>query len=93
MHCLVSYDIADNKRRLKTSKILDDYGKRVQRSVFELAELKDKIWQDCQERLKKIELDDEDSIRIYTICEACRGKIIMLGNGPKPMDEPDVYII
>ena len=32
---VVIYDIIDNKRRLKVSKILNGYGKRVQKSAFE----------------------------------------------------------
>ena len=94
MHYLVSYDISDNRQRLKTSKILADYGVRVQESVFELPGLDDEIWQKCLGRLKnKIRLSGDDSIRIYFICETCRKKITALGKEIKPMDEPDVYII
>lgn len=34
--CLVVYDIISNKRRLKLSKLLKGYGRRVQRSCFEI---------------------------------------------------------
>lgn len=34
--CLIIYDIASNKRRLKLSKLLEGYGVRVQRSCFEV---------------------------------------------------------
>lgn len=34
--CLVIYDIASNKRRLKLSKLLEGYGTRVQRSCFKV---------------------------------------------------------
>jgi CRISPR-associated protein Cas2 len=94
MHYLVSYDISDDRQRLKASKILDDYGDRVQESVFELVNLSDGIWQKCLQRLKsKVELGGQDSIRVYVLCETCRGKILMLGRGEKPMDEPDVYVV
>ena len=94
MHYLVIYDISDNKQRLKTSKILADYGVRVQESVFELPGLDNEIWQKCLNRLKsKIKLSGDDSIRIYFICESCKKKISVLGKEIKPMDEPDVYII
>ena len=35
MYVLISYDIVDDKRRLKVMKFLKDFGKRVQLSVFE----------------------------------------------------------
>ena len=35
MHYTVAYDITDDKRRNKVAKILKDFGKRVQYSVFE----------------------------------------------------------
>lgn len=33
---IVFYDILDNRRRLGLAKLLEDFGKRVQHSVFEL---------------------------------------------------------
>ncbi|HHP7244558.1 MAG TPA: CRISPR-associated endonuclease Cas2, partial [Elainellaceae cyanobacterium] len=35
MLVLVVYDIANNRRRQKLSKLLEGYGRRVQESVFE----------------------------------------------------------
>ncbi|PKK82048.1 MAG: CRISPR-associated endonuclease Cas2 [candidate division Zixibacteria bacterium HGW-Zixibacteria-1] len=94
MHYIVTYDIADNKTRLKTSKILDDYGDRVQESVFELPNLDVKIWNKCLNRLEKqVILGDGDSIRIYILCEGCRQRTIVLGIGVKPFDDPDVIVI
>lgn len=34
--CIIIYDIVSNKRRLQFSKMLEDYGVRVQRSCFEV---------------------------------------------------------
>jgi CRISPR-associated protein Cas2 len=94
MNYLVSYDISDSRMRLKTSKILDDFGDRVQESVFELPDINDDLWAKCLGRLEhEIELENDDSIRIYPLCEACRMKIMLLGDGVKPMDTPDSYVI
>jgi CRISPR-associated protein Cas2 len=94
MYYLVSYDIADNKQRGRAAKILDDYGSRVQKSVFEIAGLSDEMWKNCLARLNKyVKLGDEDSIRIYLLCETCRGKVQVIGKGPAPMESPDVIII
>ncbi|MBW1990880.1 MAG: CRISPR-associated endonuclease Cas2, partial [Deltaproteobacteria bacterium] len=35
MFWVVSYDIVDDRRRLRLAKLLTDYGHRVQKSVFE----------------------------------------------------------
>ncbi|HNY20324.1 MAG TPA: CRISPR-associated endonuclease Cas2 [Flexilinea sp.] len=78
--CLIAYDIADNQRRLKVSKILESYSNRVQESVFEgfltRAELEKII-----KRVEKIIEKQEDSLRVYFICEECRKKMILIGNG------------
>ncbi len=89
---LITYDIIKNKKRRLVSKILDDYGDRVQKSVFELPGLDDLIWKKCLERLKKVELDSGESIRIYGMCEKCRKAVLILGEG-QAFYEPEVYIL
>lgn len=94
MNALVTYDIASNKTRVKVARILDDYGSRVQESVFELADIKEKVLATCLVRLKKkVRLEKGDSIRIYLLCESCRRRVILLGDGPKPLDVPTVYVV
>ncbi len=93
MEYVVSYDISDDKKRLKISKILDDYGTRVQGSVFELAGLKQKTWLECLKRIEKIELDENESVRIYAICGSCVSGISVLGDGVDSMVKPKRYII
>ncbi len=41
--------------------------------------------------LSKIKLDDNDSIRLYTICETCKSKIKIWGQGEITEDK-DIYI-
>jgi len=36
MICIISYDVADNKRRLRVAKTLEPWGYRIQESVFQL---------------------------------------------------------
>jgi CRISPR-associated protein Cas2 len=94
MNILVSYDIADNRGRARAAKILDDYGQRVQKSVFEIAEISPEHWEICLKRLNNyVKLEGDDSIRIYMLCEACRGKVEIIGKGPAAMEVSDVIII
>ena len=62
---LVIYDISDNKRRNRFSKLLQGYGVRVQRSGFEAVLSRNKY----EKLLSEIPLycHEEDSIRVYRI--------------------------
>lgn len=77
---IISYDVKDNRRRLKLSKLLKDYGERVQHSVFE-ARLDPAEMEKLEEEISKIIDSEEDSCRLYSICEACVGRIEIIGQG------------
>jgi CRISPR-associated protein Cas2 len=88
---LVSYDIPDDKRRTRLAKILKDFGDRVHYSVFEFIlerELLDKMIA----RIEDIISEDEDSVRIYSLCGACEKSIKIIGTGEVTEDK-DVYIV
>jgi CRISPR-associated protein Cas2 len=86
MHIVISYDIKDDKRRLKIHKALKDYGTWVQYSVFE-CRLKKKELLRLRHRLKQLLGDDpDDSIRFYGLCEECTAKIERIGGVVPPED-------
>ena len=62
---VVIYDIIDNKRRLKVSKILSGYGKRVQKSAFECI-INKKQYEALVEKLASV-ISDIDLLRVYRI--------------------------
>ena len=78
---IVSYDISNDKLRTKFAKLLEQHGRRLQYSVFEIKH--------SQRILKLIvtEIDKKyakhfaitDSIFIFSLCEACRKKVIRYG--------------
>ncbi len=88
---LITYDVPDDKRRLKVAKKLEALGERVQYSVFE-AWLTRRELETLKKQLGKILNAREDSLRIYVLCADCRAKITTLGAG-KVTDPPDVVII
>lgn len=90
MFLVVSYDIADDKRRSKVAKKLKDFGVRVQNSVFECILEQDKI--DEMKQVVAHLLDEEDSVKIYYLCEACKKKINSYGKAGVTED-PAVYIV
>ena len=88
---IISYDIPDNKRRLKISEILLDFGRRVQYSVFE-AYLDHCSLTTLKKRLRQVISDEDDSIRIYRLCGDCERHIEILGQG-ESSKPPSVYIL
>ena len=87
----VSYDIRDNRRRTKVAEALENYGRRVQLSVFECL-LEDKQVARLHGQLERLIEPQEDSVRIYRLCAECRGKVEVMGVGVLTED-PDVYIV
>ena len=86
MFLVIGYDCSDDKRRLKISKIMMDYGDRVQYSVFE-ADLDKEMLQEMMERLRKVINSKEDSIRIYHICQNCLRQTAIKGRGQLTQQE------
>lgn len=88
---LLAYDMSDNKRRAKIAKLMESMGERVQGSVFE-AYLDAAELQKVMKKSGKIMNMEEDSLRVYFLCEACRPKLKTLGQG-KPTAPPDTIIV
>ncbi len=88
---LLAYDIADNKRRAKIARLMESLGERVQGSVFE-AYLTPAELEKIVSRSGKVMKMEEDSLRIYTVCEACRPRLKTLGQG-KPTPPPALMIV
>ncbi|NLP09437.1 CRISPR-associated endonuclease Cas2 [bacterium] len=90
MLLIISYDITDNKKRTRLAKKLKDFGPRVQKSVFE-ADVHKQELDKLFAVLSKVELDPDDSIRLYRICSQCAGVIKIWGYGEVTKDA-DYYI-
>lgn len=91
MFILVAYDIAQPKRLRKVALTLEDYGTRVQRSLFECLVDGSHMVRLAHE-LRLIIDDQEDSVRYYRLCQTCQNSLYILGQGATTSD-PDLYII
>ena len=85
MFVLVSYDVstssAAGRRRLRqVAKICEDYGQRVQKSVFEIVADREH-WTLCRHRLASAIHLKEDSLRFYFLGKNWRGRVEHLGIG------------
>jgi len=75
----VCYDVSDDARRTRIFKRLKGFGWPVQKSVFE-CDLDDDDIARMEEVLRKL-VAKEDLVRIYRLCESCRGKAVVIGEG------------
>lgn len=91
MFYVISYDITDDKRRNKVAKILESYACRVQYSVFEVI-CEEEIIKKIISELKHVIKEDEDSIRVYSLCNSCVKKAIVFGVG-EVTKEVEVYVV
>jgi CRISPR-associated protein Cas2 len=92
MFYLVTYDIVDDQRRTKVAKILEDFGDRVQYSVFEMELDRPEQLDEMRSSLAGVIDPQADSVRIYFLCLGCRTKITILGQG-EVYEDKDVYIV
>lgn len=91
MFVVVSYDIVDDKKRLRVAKLLKSYGERVQKSVFE-CRLDDRLYLKMKREVEKIIDWEEDGVRYYTLCAGCLRNVDISGIGFVREDE-DVIIV
>lgn len=76
---VISYDISNNKRRRKIAKLMENYGTRVQYSVFE-CRLSTARLEELYSRLAGLMEDDhEGSVRFYSLCGNCVQKTMTIG--------------
>jgi len=83
---IVSYDIPDDRRRTRVHSALLGFGTWVQFSVFECF-LDSKQRMKLEARLLKELHQKEDTVRIYGLCDTCRVKVEVLGQGNVPHED------
>lgn len=96
MLVLITYDVstvetAGRRRLRRVAQACEDYGVRVQKSVFECA-VGSKEWVRLRQRLLEEIKVEEDSLRFYFLDEAVRGKIEHHGTS-KPLDLSEPLIL
>lgn len=78
---LICYDIVDDRRRTRVAALLEAYGVRVQKSVFE-AVLTPPQFERLERRLKKTIDSERDRLRFYPLSAKCRDRVVVLGVQP-----------
>jgi CRISPR-associated protein Cas2 len=91
MFLVVCYDIPDDKRCTRIGKVLEGFGVRVQKSVFE-CDLTPKQTQWLKQRLGRVIKNPEDSLRYYPLCGQCLIKVEVV-NGPPPTESQLYFVV
>jgi len=86
MYILVSYDIVEDKTRNKVSKFLEDFGVRIQKSVFE-CDLNELQYSKMKKGVEKFIDKKADRVRYYPLCKQCIGRVVISGWGEVKEDE------
>ena len=76
---IISYDITSNKIRRRIAKELENYGIRVQYSVFECNLDKARLKEVYTKMVHLMEGVEEGSIRVYELCQNCELKTCVIG--------------
>ena len=90
---VVIYDIVNNKERKKVSDILEGYGIRVNKSVFECELKNEKTKEKMIEEILNIVNPKRDSVRIYAICKNCLIKSESLCYEDEPFEAKTVHFV
>lgn len=81
---VVAYDIRNPRRLRRVAKVCEDYGVRVEYSVFE-CDLPEELFREMWAELAA-EIDpEEDALLAYRICSSCVEKIESLGPVTRPV--------
>jgi CRISPR-associated protein Cas2 len=91
MQYVISYDIADDRRRGRLASALLDFGARVQESVF-VANLDDELAARMRERVAKLIDEQWDRVHIFELCQTCAARTRVFGSGEIIKDR-EFYVI
>ncbi len=75
---IIAYDIADGYRLRNVAKIMENYGVRIQKSIF-YGKMDERRFKDLHNKLVNIIEPKEDSIFIQPLCSECFEKVELIG--------------
>lgn len=88
MFIVIAYDIRDDRRRLRISRLLEGYGKRVQYSVFE-CDLEERHLGRLLPALTRL-IEPDDGVRLYFLSNVSRQVMVLAG---EPVTQRPPFII
>jgi len=91
MNMIIAYDIASPQRIARVAKILQDYGVRVQKSIFEVT-VTTFIFEEMKERIEAVIIPEDDGVKYFPVCEKCAGTVEVIGQGQYIDPDEEYYI-
>lgn len=88
---VISYDIPEDRRRMRVARVLEGHGERVQYSVFECV-LTDAQFDGLWKELGRLIEPKEDSLRAYRLCPPCAAWTRVVGQAVR-VEVPEVYVV
>jgi CRISPR-associated protein Cas2 len=91
MLMIVAYDIRSPRRLRRVAEHCEDYGARVQFSVFEVrlnADVFDRFWAEIQELIDA----EKDRLVAYRVCNECSRKIRAAGTMQLTEEKPVAHV-
>ena len=92
MFFVVIYDIRDTVRLQKVAKVMESFGQRVQKSIFE-CELERLAWLKMRCQIEKVMDSEEDSVKFFRLCSSCYEKGQAIGRCSRMLPLNDLEII
>ena len=83
MFIVVAYDICDKRTLRRVMKLVESYGVRRQKSVFE-CDLSERRFVELRGRMSALIDPEEDRVCYYHLCAACRQRIEGLAEHEHP---------
>jgi CRISPR-associated protein Cas2 len=77
---VIAYDVQSDRSRGRMATLLLAHGERVQQSLYECELLP--FQREMLEHKLAQQLQDEDHLRIYTLCKQCLTQVKTYGNRP-----------
>ena len=87
---LIAYDIAHDKRLRRVASLCEDFGTRIEKSVFE-CDLDDDQFDRFWEKLAKMVDSDEDAVFDYPIGLLDSSRVRTLGKARRPRREAYIF--
>ena len=92
MNMIVAYDISNPKRLRRVAKIMQDYGKRVQKSIFEVS-LTPPVFKKMKFQIDTTINHTEDGVKYFPLCAKCSETIEIIGKGVFIDPDEEYYVL
>ena len=89
---IVAYDIAEPRRLSKVAKLIQDYGVRVQKSIFEV-DVDAGRFTEMKARVEEVIEASEDGVKYFPLCEKCAGTVEIIGQGVFVDPDEEYYVL